>query len=101
MIRNLTPHPVMVAGRTIPADPAGPARLAVTTVPAGEHEGIPLTRSVYGAPTGLPDPVEGTMLVVSQLVFNACPDRQDMCVPAEVVRDADGNITGCRSLGVR
>lgn len=32
-------------------------------------------------------------------VKNACPVRKDLLVPAEVVRDADGNIVGCKSLG--
>jgi hypothetical protein len=37
--------------------------------------------------------------IVSQLVKSALPSRNDLLVPAEVVRDASGNIIGCRSLG--
>jgi len=37
--------------------------------------------------------------IVSQLVKSALPDRDDLLVPAEVVRDETGRIVGCRSLG--
>lgn len=37
--------------------------------------------------------------IVSQLVKSALPDREDLLVPAEVVRDEQGHIIGCRSLG--
>ena len=104
-IVNLTPHAVTICDadgnitRTIPAGPVW-ARLKASTVPAGEADGIPLSRTVYGQPTGLPDMEPGTFYVVSQLVKAALPDRGDRRVPAEVVRDDAGNIIGCRSLGV-
>ena len=41
----------------------------------------------------------GVFYIVSQLVKNALPDRTDLLVPAEVVRDGNGNIIGCKSLG--
>jgi hypothetical protein len=40
-----------------------------------------------------------TYYLVSQLVKSALPSRKDLLVPAEIVRDKDGNIIGCRSFG--
>ena len=71
----------------------------MSTEPAGEVMGISVTRTVFGEPVGLPEPEVGTCYIVSQLVKNALPERDDLVVPAEVVRDADGNIIGCKSLG--
>lgn len=100
---NCTPHPVTivengVVARTIPAS-GEVARLSVSTEPAGVVLGIPITRTVFGEPVGLPEPRQGTCYIVSQLVKNALLERGDLVVPAEVVRDAAGNIVGCRSLG--
>ena len=38
--------------------------------------------------------------IVSQLVKTANSDRKDLLVPAEVVRDNNGSIIGCRSFGI-
>jgi hypothetical protein len=101
---NLTPHLVhLVNGDNklvaeFPADEAGPARLKAETVP---FPGTIFSRTVYGQPTGLPEPTPGIWLIVSQIVFSALPERKDLCVPAEVVRDATGAIIGCRSFGIR
>ena len=104
-IVNCTPHPVHIVDadgnvvRTI--EPNGtPIRLASRTVPAGEHDGIALSKTEFGEPVGLPDPEEGTLFIVSQIVKNALPERRDLVVPAEVVRDDKGQIIGCRSLGL-
>lgn len=104
-IINCTPHPVTIVDadgnvvRIIESN-GKPIRLAARTVPAGEFDGIPLTRTEFGEPVNLPDPEEGTLLIVSQIVKNALPWRSDLVVPAEVVRDDKGQIVGCRSLGL-
>ena len=77
-----------------PCEGCGYHRLTLTDT-------VRVKRTVYVEPTGLPEPEAGTWFIVSQIVFNALPGRDDLCVPAEVVRDADGNIIGCRSFGVR
>lgn len=104
-IINLTPHAVGIVGtdgaviRTIPS--TGLVRLKTSTVPTGESvDGIPLTKTVFGEPEGLPAPDADTIIIVSMLVQSALPGRKDLVVPAEVVRDASGNIIGCKSLGV-
>lgn len=75
-------------------------RLAVKTVQdVPLVDGTPTSRTEFGEPEGLPDYVEGVFYIVSQLVKNALPNRTDLLVPAEVVRDEKGNIVGCKSLG--
>ena len=102
MLINLTPHPLslLAADGTVVSLPVGgPApRLKANRAPLGEIEGLPLVRTSLGAVEGLPAPVEGTILIVSALVAEACPDRADLVSPGEAVRDADGKIVGARGL---
>lgn len=103
MIVNCTPHPVVVINgdEKIVFPASGTViRLASETVAAGSHDGVLLTKTVFGSPTGLPAQAPGTLLIVSQLVKSALPERTDLVVPAEVVRDSAGNIIGCKSLGL-
>ena len=103
-IRNFTPHPINIIGidgeEIATFQPEGLVRLQAVTETAGNHAGIPLSRTVFGKPEGLPEAEEGTLLIVSQIVKSALPDRLDLVVPAEVVRDKAGRIVGCRSLGL-
>ena len=41
-----------------------------------------------------------TYYIVSQIIKSRFPEREDLLVPAEMQRDNDGNIIGCRSLGI-
>lgn len=102
---NMTPHSIHIVspeGGRIREYPASGSTIRLTseTVPDGTlPDGTPITKTVFGKSVGLPDERPDTVYLVSQLVKNACPDRKDLLVPAEVVRDADGNIVGCKSLG--
>lgn len=103
MIVNCTPHEVtIINGEEKVVFPASGnvIRLASETVVAGFFDGILLTKTVFGSPTGLPEQAPDTLLIVSQLVKSALPERADLVVPAEVVRDSVGNIVGCKSLGL-
>ena len=103
MIVNMTPHPVMIIDQTGNVvrrfESAGQIRLASQTVTREAIEGIPTTSTVFGQAVGLPEATAGTYYIVSQLVKSAMPERSDLLVPAEVVRDSDGRIIGCQSLG--
>ena len=103
-IKNFTPHPISIcnnAGEIIRViQPEGLVRLKAVTVPVGEIDGVPTTRTEFQQPEGLPEFQEGVFIVVSQLVKTALPSRSDLLVPAEVVRDEKGNIIGCKSLGL-
>jgi len=103
-IINKTPHPINIVDnegkiiRTIEKDKV-PIRLASKTVQVGKINNIPISETKFGEPTGLPESVKGVFYIVSQLVMNALPHRTDFLIPAEVARDNEGNIIGCRSLG--
>ena len=103
-IKNLTPHAIHLVDqdgqvlRTFTSE--GLVRLKTTTVDAGTIAGCRVTRTEFGQPEGLPEFQEGTYYLVSQLVKNALPERKDLLVPAEVVRDQSGNIVGCNSFGL-
>ena len=104
-ILNLTPHPINIIeknGKEIATiKPSGaPIRLKTTTIPAGNHVGINLTKTILGEPEGLPEQKDETLIIVSQLIKSALPGRSDLVVPAEVVRDGKGRIIGCKSLGI-
>lgn len=118
MIINLTPHPITIVrdeprsedGYHVIAQIPGtdfPARCAENWEDRGHHafiggiEEIPLGAMTYGQVTGLPDPVEGTWYIVSQMVAAAAPDRDDLVFPAQMMRNEVGQIIGCRALAQR
>ncbi|MEU5524511.1 hypothetical protein ABZ759_28600 [Streptomyces sp. NPDC047860] len=108
---NLTPHHIRVLGDNdtllcaLPPTHT-PARCHETTQPAGElrlgseKKALPLVRLRLGDVTGLPEPSAGTWHIVSRLVADALPQRTDLLVPHDVVRDSEGQITGCRALAI-
>jgi hypothetical protein len=104
-IKNLTPHAIHICDdnhnvyKTIEAE-AVPARLKASTVFHDMFGVIRITKTVFGEPENLPEPTEDCYYIVSQLIKSAFPQRADLLVPAEVVRDIYGNIIGCKSLGI-
>jgi hypothetical protein len=100
-LTNLTPHAINIitpAG-TVTVAPSGTvARCSQTSTPAGEVNGIALSRTTFGKVIDLPEPVEGTLLIVSALVRAALPARTDLASPGDLVRDAAGNPVGCKGL---
>ena len=101
---NLTPHSITFiteeGNRVI--EPSGTvARLTTETIINGYIGGIPVTITKYGEIEGLPDPDPNceTIYIVSSLVAGRCHDRDDVYIPNESVRDSEGRIIGCKSLG--
>ena len=101
-IINLTPHSVNIIsdnGNVITFEPSGTvARCSQKTVVTGNINNIPLTKTSFGDVIDLPNPQSDTIFIVSRLVINACPDRGDLVVPNDIVRDDSGNIIGCKSF---
>jgi len=103
MIINKTPHDVNIVKeneviKTIPKSDSQ-IRLSVQIAQAEPIDEIKTSFTVFGEPEGLPEYEEGVFYIVSQLVKSALPGREDLLVPAEVVRDEKGQIIGCKSLG--
>jgi hypothetical protein len=100
-IINLTPHDINVVLpegiRTFPKSGAEaratPERLAGPTV-----DGMPSVTVTLGDVTGLPEPAEGTIYLVSMVIVDKLPEREDIFAPGELVRDPDGRVIGCRGL---
>jgi hypothetical protein len=104
-IINVTPHGVTIVdsqGTVLKQIPASGTlvRLKSETVTVGSIDGIPTSSTMFSDVTGLPDFQTDTFFIVSQLVKSALPNRTDLLVPAQVVRDDKGNIIGCQSLGI-
>ncbi|MFP3155808.1 hypothetical protein LQZ18_15540 [Lachnospiraceae bacterium ZAX-1] len=98
-IINATPHPInIIGGETIPVSGIS-IRLKSDTVACEPIGDIPTTTTKFGKCEGLPIYQYGTFYIVSQLVKSANPLRSDLLVPAEIVRDSEGKIVGCKSLG--
>lgn len=105
-IRNLTPHTVTLldaSGEVVQEYPVeNPCpRVAVVETAAGEIAGAPIVRQQYGQVQDLPEEVAGTYLIVSALVQAAAPERRDLLIPAQLVRDEAGRIIGCRAFAAR
>ena len=104
-IINLTPHALTFVGESsLVVKPSGQvARVACRTVQVGSVScggiDIPLTATEYGEVEGLPEPSENTIYIVSLLVAQRCRERRDVFIPNESVRDEQGRIVGCRSIG--
>ncbi len=61
---------------------------------------IPLTRTQFGETENLPPQREGIYYIVSNLVAQANPDRRDLLIVDDTVRDEQGRIIGCKSLSL-
>lgn len=48
--------------------------------------------------TDLPDETGECIYIVSSIVKSAAPERNDLVVPKDFVRDEEGKIIGCKSL---
>ncbi len=107
-IVNLTPH----ALNLMPAGPTGPvvtippsgqvARCAVNRVQVDtvtvDGITVPVNQTRFGEVSDLPDPRPDTIYVVSALVAQAVPERQDVFIVDDAVRDEQGRIIGARAL---
>lgn len=105
-IINLTPHALTFLDDannvvlTVPSSGiarAGQTRVHVRDVDVGGVS-LPVCRSTYGAVDGLPEMQDGVVYVVSALTAQACPERPDVYITDDPVRDEAGRIIGCRGI---
>jgi hypothetical protein len=94
-IINLTPNTISLpGGREI--EPSGfVARVNSHMTQVGEVDGIPLLKSHYHSTMNLPDPSKEIMYIVSSIVRQHHPERNDLMSPAKLIRDPRGVIIGC------
>ena len=106
MFVNMTPHPINLLkaeGEEIAViEPSGETiRLEEEWSPIGTFdingESFPLMRCEYSS-GDVPEPVEGTIFIVSAMVANAYPERKDFVIVAKTVRDENGRICGCTAF---
>jgi hypothetical protein len=103
---NLTPHVVTVVderSRVIRRWPGAhrPARVEAVRVPVREVVGVPAGVPLIAEErtrADLPEPQEGVWFIVSSVVGSAHPERRDLLVPSDLVRDGQGVVTACRSF---
>jgi hypothetical protein len=94
---NLTPHTVNVMGLSI--EPSGQvARCKEISEVFGYFAGVQMINRTYGEVEDLPEPQSGVVYIVSALVRMALPDRWDLASPGDLIRDENGQITGCENL---
>ena len=96
MLINLTAHTIteVTTGAIIP--PSGRvARVKSSTKKVASFVGYPIFESTFGQVEGLPEPQEGVMYIVSALCLRACPERDDLLSPGNVMRSEEGKIVGC------
>lgn len=105
-LQNGTPHAVKLvddAGNVVFELPAGEVIRCETNIVEREPltvDGVtlPTVETTFGD-SNLPPFVDGTFWVVSMVVKAAHPNRQDLLVPADLVRNDEGMVVGCRAFG--
>lgn len=60
--------------------------------------GVPIYRMKFGTVESLPPRMAGAFYIVSSLVAQACPERDDLLIPAHMVRDENGKVVGCTAF---
>jgi hypothetical protein len=98
---NLTSHAIRLPDRTI--EPSGSiARCIEETKFYKTIDGIDVVIRDYGEIENLPlyDPLNksNTYYIVSMMVRQAEPHREDLLSPGDLIRDDEGNIIGCKNL---
>ena len=74
------------------------ARASSTRSQVALIDGIPINSTTFGDVENLPDPQEDTIYIVSVITAKACPDRNDVFITDDAVRDEEGRVIGCRAL---
>lgn len=104
---NCTPHDITLVadGASMKLVPSGinprvdQIRTNVDTIII-DGVAFPVSRSVFGSVVGLPDPVDGTVYIVSMLVAQAAAGRTDLLAVDQTIRDDAGRIVGAKGFAV-
>jgi hypothetical protein len=100
---NLTPHDIHFVDangmryQTVTAT-GMIARVNTWSETIGTVNGVPYIRTVYGDVMGLPEPKAGVLYLVSSLVCEHTPGRNDLYYPTAIIKDDFGKIIGARAI---
>lgn len=111
-IINLTEHPIHIYRRL---NSKGAASWITTIEPSGEVARValyseqlppilingievPITRNTFGEVYFVPPPQGDTIYIVSKPVAQRLPERDDLYVVNNLLRDKTGKVLGCQSL---
>ena len=102
---NLTGHDITIKNRLMPEPviipSSGRLRARYTTIDRGflqtEVGNIHLTQNHYYKMRNMPDPKPGVFLIVSRLVAELYPERDDLLITNGLIKE-DGKTIACRSL---
>ena len=101
---NCTTHVLNIIandGEVIAVPPSGQvARVSTVRKQVMSIGNIPVFSVEFGEVESLPEPVSvsETVFVVSALVAQRVPEREDVFSPGELVRDESGQPIGCKGL---
>lgn len=103
--KNLTPHALNIIkadGSVLnlpkPEDHILIPRVSITRELVDTIDGVDVYTSKTGEPIDLPEEEAGVGFVVSAMVRMNSPLRGDLFSPGSLLRDENGNITGCNGL---
>lgn len=101
---NLTPHDITIkkpAGRTVMILPSqGIARVELITEEAMREDTLRFCTERYGLVEGLPPPQKDVLYIVSRMVCDAMPNRDDIMFPMGLHRNGRGVVTGCSGFSI-
>lgn len=102
---NLTPHCLNIIaadGSTVYIPPDGNriARVGSISSVVATVIGINIYRQTFGKVMDLPDAEDGIIYIVSRMVKDRVPDRDDVVVPGVPFRDTDGKVIGAWGLSL-
>ena len=80
--------------RTYPAAKE-PARVTFVQKTAGMADGILIYWWAPEELVNLPEPKPDTYYIVSKMLAQACPEREDFILPGNLVRNESGDVVGC------
>lgn len=106
-LKNMTPHQINLCvsdGSEVILEPCGVLPRVATELedirPVEVGTGhVPVSIASLGQVTNLPEPISGTVLIVSRMVAEAVPSRRDLMFPLDLIRDSRGRVIGCSRLG--
>ena len=101
---NLTPHTlnlIAADGSIVDIQPSGNiARVSSTSSIVATVNGINISRQTFGKVMDLPDAQDDVVYIVSRMVKDRVPDRDDVVVPGVPFRDTDGKVIGAWGLSL-